>query len=85
MNPALFPRLVAVETTSFCSARCVFCPNDSLKRGKRHMTDELFESIIEQCREFPLPAIEPFLQGDPFSDPKILPRLETIPQPLSSL
>lgn len=78
MNPALFPRLVAVETTSFCSARCVFCPNDSLKRGKRHMTDELFESIIEQCREFPLPAIEPFLQGDPFSDPKILPRLETI-------
>ena len=78
MNPALFPRLVAVETTSFCSARCVFCPNDSLKRGKRHMSDELFESIIEQCREFPLPAIEPFIQGDPFSDPRILPRLEMI-------
>ena len=82
MNPALFPRLVAVETTSFCSARCVFCPNDSLKRGKRHMTDELFESIIEQCREFPLGAIEPFIQGDPFSDPKILPRLEMIHQRL---
>jgi len=78
MNPALFPRLVAVETTSFCSAKCVFCPNDTLKRGKRHMTNELFESIIEQCREFPLPAIEPFLQGDPFSDPKILSRLEMI-------
>lgn len=78
MNPALFPRLVAVETTSFCSARCVFCPNDRLKRGKRHMSDELFESIVEQCREFPLPAIEPFIQGDPFSDPKILPRLEMI-------
>jgi molybdenum cofactor biosynthesis enzyme MoaA len=78
MNPALYPRLVAVETTSFCSARCVFCPNDSLKRGKRHMADELFESIIEQCREFALPAIEPFIQGDPFSDPKILSRLEMI-------
>ena len=42
------------------------------------MTDQLFESIIEQCREFPLPALEPFIQGDPFSDPKILPRLEMI-------
>jgi pyruvate-formate lyase-activating enzyme len=78
MNPAKYPRLVAVETTNHCNAKCVFCPNDSLKRGKRHMTDELFESIIEQCRAFPLPAIEPFLQGEPFSDPKILPRLELI-------
>jgi molybdenum cofactor biosynthesis enzyme MoaA len=42
------------------------------------MGDALFESIIEQCREFPLPAIEPFIQGDPFSDPKILSRLEMI-------
>lgn len=42
------------------------------------MSDELFESIIEQCREFPLGAIEPFLQGDPFADPKIMKRLEMI-------
>lgn len=78
MNPAKYPRLVAVETTNYCNAKCVFCPNDSLKRGKRHMSDDLFASIIEQCREFPLPAIEPFLQGEPFSDPKILARLEFI-------
>lgn len=78
MNPALYPRLVAVETTSYCNARCVFCPNDTLKRGKRHMTDDLFASVIEQCREFPLPAIEPFIQGEPFMDPKILSRLEMI-------
>lgn len=42
------------------------------------MDQDLFEKIIEDCREFPLEAIEPFLQGDPFSDPKILPRLEHI-------
>jgi pyruvate-formate lyase-activating enzyme len=78
MNPALFPRLVAIETTNYCNAKCVFCPNDVLRRGKQHMTDQLFESIVEQCRDFPLYAIEPFLQGEPFSDPKILPRLELI-------
>ncbi len=73
-----FPRLVAIETTNYCNAKCVFCPNALLKRGRQHMSDELFESIVEQCREFPLGAIEPFLQGEPFSDPKILNRLETI-------
>jgi pyruvate-formate lyase-activating enzyme len=72
------PRLVAVETTNHCNAKCVFCPNNALARDKGPMDDDLFEKIIEDCREFPLPAIEPFLQGDPFSDPKILPRLEHI-------
>ncbi|MEZ4226236.1 MAG: radical SAM/SPASM domain-containing protein [Polyangiaceae bacterium] len=72
------PRLVAVETTNHCNAKCVFCPNNALARDKGPMADDLFDKIIEDCREFPLEAIEPFIQGDPFSDPKILPRLEQI-------
>jgi molybdenum cofactor biosynthesis enzyme MoaA len=73
-----YPRMVAVETTNHCNAKCVFCPNNALARDKGPMAQDLFEKIIEDCREFPLPAIEPFLQGDPFSDPQILPRLEHI-------
>jgi MoaA/NifB/PqqE/SkfB family radical SAM enzyme len=72
------PRLVSVETTSHCNAKCVFCPNNALARDKGPMDQDLFEKIIEDCREFRLEAIEPFLQGDPFSDPKILERLEHI-------
>ncbi len=67
-----------METTNHCNAKCVFCPNNALARDKGPMDQDLFEKIIEDCREFPLRAIEPFLQGDPFSDPKILPRLEHI-------
>ena len=73
-----YPRLVAVETTNHCNAKCVFCPNNALARDKGPMDQDLFEKIIEDCREFPLDAIEPFIQGDPFSDPMILPRLEHI-------
>lgn len=73
-----YPRLVSVETTNHCNAKCVFCPNNALARDKGPMCDALFEKIIEDCREFPLEAIEPFIQGDPFSDPQILPRLEHI-------
>lgn len=77
-----YPRLVCVETTNHCNAKCVFCPNNALARDKGAMDQALFEKIIEDCREFPLDAIEPFMQGDPFSDPDILPRLEHINQRL---
>jgi radical SAM protein with 4Fe4S-binding SPASM domain len=73
-----YPRMVSVETTNRCNATCTFCPNNVLSRDRQTMSDELFEKIIEDCREFPLPAIEPFLQGEPFLDPQILPRLEYI-------
>lgn len=73
-----YPRLVAIETTSHCNAKCVFCPNNALARGKEHMSDDLFESIVDQCRDMPIEAIEPFLQGEPLSDPKIMARLEHI-------
>jgi len=78
MQPSEYPRLVSVETTSHCNAYCVFCPNNALARDKGPMDADLFEKIIEDCRQFPLQAIEPFLQGDPFSDPQIMPRLEHI-------
>jgi molybdenum cofactor biosynthesis enzyme MoaA len=78
------PRLVAVETTNRCNARCNFCPNQALSRDKGAMDEGLFRKIIDDCRAFPLFAIEPFLQGDPFSDPAILPRLEHIRQRLPS-
>lgn len=42
------------------------------------MPTALFEKIIGDCKQFHLAEIEPFLQGDPFSDPKILERLEYI-------
>lgn len=72
------PRLVAIETTSYCNAKCAFCPNNSLARGKSHMSRDLFEEVVDQCSRFPLEAIEPFLQGEPMSDPDIMERLELI-------
>jgi len=67
-----------VETTNHCNAKCVFCPNNALARDKGPMEQALFEKIIEDCKAFPLDAIEPFLQGDPFADKMILERLEYI-------
>ncbi len=73
-----YPRLVAVETTSRCNASCPFCPYNVKARDKIAMAQDLFEKIIEDCREFPLETIEPFLNGEPFVDPDIVGRLEHI-------
>ncbi|HUU00031.1 MAG TPA: radical SAM/SPASM domain-containing protein [Myxococcota bacterium] len=72
------PRLVAIETTNRCNARCSFCPNNALQRDRSTMDSELFEKIVTDCAEFELPAIEPFLQGEPFVDKHIFDRLELL-------
>lgn len=77
-NSIEYPRLVAVETTNRCNAKCSFCPNHSLARDRATMSDELFEKIIDDLKEFPLKAIEPFLNGEPLMDPKIIERMAHI-------
>lgn len=78
MTKLEFPRLVAIETTNRCNASCSFCPNSALMRDRATMDDALFEKIIRDCATFPLQAVEPFLQGEPFVDPRIFERLELI-------
>ncbi len=78
MSNLEYPRLVSIETTNRCNAKCPFCPNNALMRDRRTMEDALFEKLIDDCTAFPLPSIEPFLNGEPFVDSKIIPRMEYI-------
>jgi molybdenum cofactor biosynthesis enzyme MoaA len=72
------PRLVAIETTSACNAKCAFCPNSVMARDHQAMSDDIFRKIVDDCATFDLLAIEPFLNGEPFMDPQIIPRLQYI-------
>jgi MoaA/NifB/PqqE/SkfB family radical SAM enzyme len=77
-NRVEHPRLVAIETTNKCNAKCPFCPNNALQRNRHRMEDSLFDKIVDDCARFPLKEIEPFLNGEPFVDPKIIERMEII-------
>lgn len=79
-----YPRVVAIETTSHCNAKCVFCPNSELGRPKTHMNEGLFLKILRQCQEFVPEWIEPFFHGEPFMDPRIIERIWMIRQALPS-
>ena len=49
-----------------------------MKRAHGYMSDDLFAKIIDDCKQFPLRRIEPYLHGEPFMDPKLLDRIEYI-------
>jgi len=77
-----YPRLVSIETTSRCNAECPFCPYNAKQRDKMNMSQDLFIKIVDECREFPLEWLEPFLNGEPWVDPRITERLDHIKRTL---
>lgn len=71
---------VQIETTSFCNARCVFCPNTSLKRRKNIMSDTVFAKIMERVKQEKL-NVSTFilhLNGEPFTDPNLFGRIKQL-------
>ena len=49
-----------------------------MKRDLGYMSDDLFHKIVDDCKQFPLRRMEPYLHGEPFMDPKLLDRIEYI-------
>lgn len=75
-----------IETTSFCNAKCSFCPNSTLVRKKCFMSDEIFNKIIERIKQEKL-DIERFilhLNGEPLTDKKLPERIKKLKQEFPS-
>jgi MoaA/NifB/PqqE/SkfB family radical SAM enzyme len=78
------PSLVQIETTNMCNARCDFCATQFNDNTRMVMSNELFEKIIDDCKQFSVNTICPFLNGEPFMDKNILDRLGYINKELPS-
>jgi MoaA/NifB/PqqE/SkfB family radical SAM enzyme len=65
------PRNVQFEGLSRCNASCIFCPYSDMERQKGAMNEELFHKIIKEGKELRVKIFSPFLNGEPFLDPKI--------------
>ena len=72
------PMTVQIETTSFCNAQCLICPNKDMKRKKGVMDDALFKKIVDDCKEIQPLEIYPFITGEPFMDKEIIDRIKYI-------
>ena len=67
-------KIVQVETTNYCNAHCQFCPHDKYTSFS-NMTDELYQKIVLDAAQYPLIRFVPMLNGEPFTDPKIIERI----------
>lgn len=73
-----FPRMLMIQTTSFCNASCVFCPLPSLRRTlpQGRMDPDLFDAIIEEAGRYPsVSCLNLFLMNEPLTDPRIVGRI----------
>lgn len=76
-----YPRLIHLETSGRCNAKCNFCPHPGLDRKFDEMSDTLFEKIVNEASTFPCDNFHGFVMhavNEPFMDRKIFDRLAFI-------
>jgi radical SAM protein with 4Fe4S-binding SPASM domain len=70
---------VAVENTSVCNARCIFCANGIMERPRIAMKDEVFKKTVDEAILLGSAVIDfSVMIGDPLLDRKLLDRARYI-------
>lgn len=73
-----FPKYFSIQTTSFCNASCVFCPNKEVKDlfPAKIMEMEIFHKIIDECgKHNHIERIILYLNNEPLTDPHLVERI----------
>lgn len=63
-------KMINIEITSRCSARCLVCPHDTLYRKNRDMSFEDIMSIVGDAYNIGIRHIHPHLFGEPTMHPQ---------------
>jgi len=68
-----FPLNIEVEPTYFCNLKCPFCPRyvhfGERKSKDSHMSSEMFNKILEECKLHKIPAVQYDHEAEPLMHP----------------
>lgn len=76
-----FPRFIEFQTHSYCNSRCLYCPYELVEKEnfeKGYMEEDLFEKIIEECSNYNIERMIPYLNNEPFIDKNYINRIRLI-------
>ncbi len=77
-----FPRCLEIQTTNVCNARCKVCPyaRTTAHEPKQRMDDGTLYRVLAECADHrdQMEWIIPYLNNEPFADPRILEVLKYI-------
>lgn len=64
------PRQLAIETSSFCNAKCIMCPTQEMSRPRGFMSTELHRLVVDKVAEWraPISIISHAGLGEPLLD-----------------
>lgn len=67
-----FPRILSVELTNRCNARCIMCPRQAMTRPQGLMEPELYTRILTEAsrHQDSLHLFQPFLFGEALLHPR---------------
>ena len=67
------PRLVILDITSRCNAKCPFCPRTMMPKDRKNgiMSKELFEDILSELKKEGIRNIRRYSTGEPLLHPDI--------------
>jgi radical SAM protein with 4Fe4S-binding SPASM domain len=67
------PRQLAIETVSFCNARCIMCPQLTMRRKKGTMSNDVHRMIVDKIAAWgaPISLITHAGLGEPLMDPDL--------------
>lgn len=72
-----FPTHLELQTTSYCGAKCTFCPHSTLT-PKGLMEAPLFYRMIDECAEHQVTQISPYFNAEPLTDKRLFTFVEYI-------
>ncbi|MFC1633822.1 radical SAM/SPASM domain-containing protein [Planctomycetota bacterium] len=74
------PKVIYIEVTNQCNAKCYMCPHENMKRGRGHMPWHIFKKIIDESRQFEGRGLKFILHkdGEPLMDPLLFKRIAYI-------
>ena len=71
-------KVVCIETTSACNAKCIMCTKRSLPHEAGIMSDTIFSKILTEAKELGVKQIGLSVYGEPLSDPKFIQRAKMV-------
>jgi radical SAM protein with 4Fe4S-binding SPASM domain len=73
-----FPKVLSIEFSSACNAKCIMCPQPEMDRKKENMSMETLEKILDDCVGQPLKKINLFWMGDSTVDKHMIEKFRLV-------
>lgn len=74
------PKVIYMEVTNQCNARCYMCPHEKMQRERGYMPWHIFQRIVDESKEFEGRGLNFILHkdGEPLLDPLLFKRINYI-------